>query len=114
MPLYEFRCQTCQHQDGEYRKMGDFQQEEKCPKCGAHTYMKQVSLTHTDQVAFHTPIEMNSVGTIDPNEIRRLKKECPLANISDDPRDPLYGVPVAPSRAAKKQVLRAQGFVERN
>lgn len=63
---------------------------------------------------FQKPIEMHSVGTNDPDEIARLRRECPGVEIADDPRHPDYGVPKAHTRQEKLKVLKACGFVERN
>lgn len=114
MPLYSYHCFTCDHADDEYFKMDAAAPIMVCPKCAAFNYIKQVSLCGTGLKQFHTPIEMYSVAEQDMNKIRDLQMKCPDAKISDDPRDPLYGVPVAPNRQAKLQVLKAQGFVERN
>lgn len=87
---------------------------EVCPQCNAPEYRRQISLPHTDLKEFHTPIEMYSVAVEDLNEVRALKTSCPDADVSDDPRDPMYGVPIARSRKAKLQVLKASGYVETN
>lgn len=114
MPLYTYCCTSCGHQDDEYMRMADAVASMPCPQCGGLSYFKMVSQTHSLNKDFHTPVEMNSVATIDPKEIQRLQRQCPDAEIADDPNHPLYGVPIARNRAAKKQVLKAQGFQERN
>lgn len=112
MPMYDYVCGACGHEDTEYHRMGHVLSV--CPKCQRPAYLKQVSLPHTDLKEFHTPIEMYSVAEEDLGKIRDLKRRCPDADISDDPANPLYGVPVARSRKAKLQVLKANGFQEIN
>jgi len=48
----------------------------------------------------------------DLGEIRAFKQRCPDVDLSDDPDDPMYGVPIARSRKAKLEALKAAGFVE--
>lgn len=112
MPLYDYRCPDCGHEDhDQYRSM--YAANPPCPLCA--TVMQKVpTRVHTDLREFHTPISMYSVAVQDPAEIRKLKTECPDADISDNPDDPLYGVPVARSRKAKLQVLKASGYQEIN
>lgn len=112
MPIYEYTCGACGHAAEEYHKMGHLLTV--CPLCNRAAYHKQVSRVHTDLKEFHKPIEMYSVAEEDPAKIRALKSACPDADISDDPTNPLYGVPVARNRKAKLQVLKAQGFEEIN
>lgn len=71
-------------------------------------------LPHTDLKEYRQPVEMFSVAVEDIEEIRELQRKCPDAFISDDPRDEMYGVPIAKNRKAKLQVLKASGFVETN
>ena len=113
MPIYEYKCRECNHEDEHYQSIRS-EPLNICPVCNAPAYQKVPSLTHTDLKEFHKPIEMYSVAVQDPAEIRKLKTECPDADISDDPNHPLFGVPVARTRRAKLQVLKASGFQEIN
>lgn len=110
MPIYDAKC-ACGHEARDvYAKMNSLI---PCPKCGG-TMERVPSLPHTDLKEFHTPIEMYSVAVEELVDVRRLKAACPDADISDDPASELYGVPVARSRKAKMQVLKATGFMESN
>jgi len=113
MPIYDFRCPACEHElIDEYRSMQSA--NPLCPLCGEASMEKVPTLTHTDLREFHTPIEMYSVAVENIQDVRELQRRCPDADISDDPADPMYGVPIARSRKAKLQVLKASGFEETN
>ncbi len=113
MPVYTFKCRICGHADDEYQRMSAANTQE-CPACHAPEYHKQVSLPHTDLKEYHTPIEMLSIAMEDREEIRAFKQRCPHVDLSDDPRDRNYGVPVARTRKAKREALAAAGYVERS
>lgn len=83
-----------------------------CPRCDSPLYRRQADAVHTDLQEFHTPIELYSVACNSMDEIRQIQKDCPDADISDDPNNPLFGVPVARTRKAKLQVLAATKFSE--
>jgi putative FmdB family regulatory protein len=115
MPLHDYKCMTCDHEiKDEFRKMVDLVPVERCPMCGHLSMIREVPLVQTDMRDFSTPIEMYSVAVQDLGEIRRLQRECPDAVISDDPKNPLYGVPIAKHRKAKLRVLKVSHFEERN
>ncbi|MFT3931665.1 MAG: zinc ribbon domain-containing protein [Spongiibacteraceae bacterium] len=42
MPIYEYRCEACQHELEALQKLSD-DPLKKCPKCGADALQKQVS-----------------------------------------------------------------------
>lgn len=124
MPMYEYKCPNpnCNHQQTEYMKMCAADEAPKviCKACHALSYPevwfmeRQVASTHAPQLGYHKPIEMYSVALEDLGEIRKMQRECPDCEISDDPRNPLYGVPVANSRTGKNQALKSAGFHEIN
>lgn len=109
--MYDYECSHCLHRDAEFQKMSS-EPLRLCPKCGLPTYEKQVSLTHTDMKAFHTPIDMLSVAVNSDDEIADLRRRVPGIQISSDPADPNYGVPVANTRKEKLAILKASGFAE--
>lgn len=114
MPIYDRRCPHCGYEAVNVFERMDAPPPD-CPNERCQGKMERMpSVPHTDLKPFHTPIEMFSVAEQDIDKIRDLQRRCPDAHISDDPRDPLFGVPVAPNRKAKKEVLKAQGFVEKN
>jgi hypothetical protein len=65
-------------------------------------------------VEFHRPIEMHSVSMAHPDEIEEFRRRCPGVEVSSDPTDDLYGVPIARTRREKLAVLDAVGFEEKN
>lgn len=85
----------------------------QCPECGGVEFHRVPCLPHTDMVEFHKPIEMLSIALNTPDEIRDFQRACPDVEISDDPADENYGVPIARSRKQKLQALRAAGFEEK-
>jgi putative FmdB family regulatory protein len=42
MPIYEYRCQACGHQDEHLQKVSE-RPLSKCPACGKKTYKKQLT-----------------------------------------------------------------------
>ncbi len=42
MPIYEYRCEACGHQDEHLQKLSE-PTLELCPACGKHAYKKQLS-----------------------------------------------------------------------
>jgi putative FmdB family regulatory protein len=42
MPIYEYRCAVCGHQDEHLQKVSDAAHT-VCPACGKHKYQKQLS-----------------------------------------------------------------------
>lgn len=74
--------------------------------------VRQVSLPHTNIKDFHTPIDMFSIGCNSHAEIRQM--QAAGIQCSDNPSDPMHGVPIARNRAEKKHALKIAGFVETN
>lgn len=109
MPIYDYKCSRCFHAFDTYQKMNS-PSEIECPRCG-YSARRVPSLCHTDLKEFHKPIEMLSVACDTDEEIRRVQRETGV-QISSDPRDPNYGVPVAKNRKEKLAVLKAQKFCE--
>lgn len=113
MPMYDYHCHLCQHDSLEFMRMCSAAEAEKveCPKC-QYPMTRQVSRVHTDLQEFAKPIEMFSIGMEDLGEIRAFKQRCPDVECSDDPRNEMYGVPIAKHRKGKLQALQAAGFIE--
>jgi hypothetical protein len=57
---------------------------------------------------------MHSIACTTPEEIAQLKRAAPDVEVSTDPRDELYGVPIARNRHQKLQALAAIGWEEKN
>lgn len=115
MPMYEYLCAACGHQDDEFFKMSTSSDPRTCPKCDMKgVYVRQVSLPHTDLKEFHTPIEMYSIAMNTREEIEEFLRAAPGVDCSLDEADPMYGIPIARSRSQKKHALKAAGYVEKN
>lgn len=116
MPLYSFVC-PCGNKGSEYTQMAHavpVGEHIVCPVCGKRTYRRVPDYVHSDLKEFHAPIEMHSVAATSWEEIREIQEKCPDVQISDNPADELFGVPIAKNRKEKKQVLAAVGYVENN
>jgi len=112
MPVYEYECAACGHTSEEFQFMQD-DRLTQCPGCLDETYVKQVSMPHTDMKAFRKPIEMYSVALDTPQEIADFKRSCPDIECDANLNNELGGIPVAHNRKEKKQIMEAMGVVER-
>lgn len=112
MPIYPYKCEDCGHNPEVFQRMSD-RADTVCPKCGGGRYHRVPCLPNTDMREFRKPIEMFSIGMEDDDEIRAFKERCPDVDVSMDPNDELYGVPIARTRKQKLQALNAAGFEER-
>jgi putative FmdB family regulatory protein len=113
MPIYEYECGLCKHVMSEYQKMSS-PPLTKCPMCTRGLLHRIPSIPHTNLVEFSKPIEMLSIGLNDDDEIRAFKQKCPDVDVSTNPKDELYGIPIARNRAQKKAALDAMGFEEKS
>lgn len=118
MPMYSYRCCECNHEDTEFRHMKDATpvgSHVLCPKCNSPAYQRLIDVpSGAMEKDYHTPIDMYSIAVESIEDIRRMQKNCPDAHISDDPSDPMYGVPIAKNRKAKMQLLNSEGYIETN
>lgn len=114
MPIFDWRCGSCDHTAEEYRKIGESAPVENCPVCGKLEYIKQIGLPSTDRKAFSKPIEMYSVALDTDEEIKAVRDKCPDVKISMDQNDEMYGIPIAKTRNDKLKVLKAMGYVEKS
>lgn len=112
MPLYTYAC-PCGHTDDEFQKMSSTPLT-TCPKCQGSGYHRVPTVPHTNLIEFHKPIEMFSIACNSVEEIREMQAKVPGLDISTDPRDEMYGVPIARNRAQKLAALEVAGFQETN
>lgn len=112
MPLYDYQCSCGAEAKDVFRKMQSTDPL-PCPLCGRAMERVPV-LPHTDLKEYHTPIEMYSVAMEDQAEIEEFARKCPDVQISTDPRDEMWGVPIAKNRKGKLQALKAAGHTEVN
>lgn len=111
MPLYEYKCAECGHEDEEFQHMRDDHLTE-CPSCDADVYRRQVTLPHSDMIEFAKPCELYSIALNDDEEIRAFKRKAPGVPVETDPRSEMYGIPMARNRKEKLAALDAMGHVE--
>ena len=111
MPIYEYACRLCGHEEEEFQFMADSPLEQ-CPKCGEPGYKRRPSLPHSDMIDFHTPIQMYSIALNDDDEIRAFKRKAPDVYVETDPKSEMYGIPIARTRKQKLEALGAMGHVE--
>lgn len=110
MPLYEYCCGSCGHEDLEVKSMS-FPALVGCPKCGHKAYQRQISLPHNIQ-DYRKPIEMFSIAMNTPEQVADFKRRAPDVDVSDDPRDPDFGLPIARNLTQKRQALKAVGYAD--
>jgi len=115
VPLYCYTCPKCGRSDTKFAQMSEARTHPLC-RCGTvmrRDFPAEGAGNHT-AAGFRTPIEMYSIAMEDPGEIQAFKRDCPDVDVSDDPNDPLFGVPVARNRQQKLAALDAAGFEEKN
>lgn len=113
MPIYVYKCDRCGFQTEEYQHIHD-EPHTECPDCHEQAFHRVPCLPHSDMVEFRKPIEMQSIGLNHPDDIQAFKAACPDVEISTNPDDDLYGIPIARTRKQKLQALRAMRCVEKN
>lgn len=111
MPIYEYECEACGHEDDEFQFMHD-DHLTICPKCQMAEYKRRPSLPHSDMIEFHKPVELYSIALNDDEEIRAFKRKAPDVHVETDPRSEMYGIPIAKTRKQKLDALEAMGHVE--
>lgn len=113
MPIYQYQCAGCSVEFDIFQKMSSDPLTD-CLHCKAPAMLHRVpTLPHTDLKEFHTPIEMHSIAMEDEQEIKDFIRKTGV-EVSLDPNDPNYGVPIARCRSQKCKALDAAGFAERN
>lgn len=113
MPIYQYLCTACGCEKEEFQLMADLPLT-KCPECGEDKFTKVPALFDSGGLKeFSKPIVMHSVAATTPEELMDLKRKCPDIEMSMDPNDELFGVPVVKNRKEKLAVLKATGFVEK-
>lgn len=116
--MYSFKCDECGHEDAEFMQMQNsisVGAHTECPACHLLLYRRMIDVpSGAMEKDYHTPIDMYSIAVESIEDIRRMQKNCPDAHISDDPSDPMYGVPIAKNRKAKMQLLNSEGYIETN
>lgn len=112
MPLYDYICEACGLSSEEYESI-HAEPQTVCPVCGEAQFHRVPSVGRPPQ-EYHRPIEMNSVALSSKEEVRAFQQRNPGVDCSDDPRDPLFGVPIARTRQQKLSILKNEGFVEAN
>lgn len=113
MPLYVYQCSQCGHEAEEFFHIRSIPDDVFCPQCDSKMGRVPCRIG-TPLAEYGKPIEMHSVALCHPDDIAAFKRRYPDIECSTKPDDPLYGVPVAKSRAQKLQVLRGEGWEERS
>lgn len=113
MPLYCYRCPECGQDDTVFQGIS---QDRRAPRCSCGTEMDRDFQAEAPGPPrpFATPIQMFSIACNTPEEIAQLRSAAPGVEVSDDPSDPLYGVPIARDRQQKLQALDAIGWEEKS
>ena len=108
MPMYCYRCPGCEHKTERFRHLSNADAVEKCPECG-RSMEKDIAAQNvgSGNQTFQKPIEMDSIALAHPEDIAAFKRRNPGVEVRD-------GVPIAHSRKEKKDILKNEGFEERN
>ena len=119
MPIYVYQCCVCEHEFEEFQHIHD-EPIHDCPKSKSEadhfmpeTVNRIPTATHTDMKEFNKPIEMHSLGLAHPDELAAFRQRNPDVTISSDEQDPLYGVPIAHTRKEKLDILKVEGWEEK-
>ena len=116
MPIYAYECEDCGHAFSEVRPADERNDLPTC-QCGKTMYRDYAGAgqaTHGGKVAFDQPIEMHSIAVCNEADIAAFRRRNPDVEIGTDPGRDDFGVPVARTRKQKKDILRREGFEERN
>lgn len=115
MPFYCYKCPACDATTRDLRSMSESEDPLAC-ECGAamHRDFPAECGKRPPTHYYADPIEMYSVALNDTQEIADFQQRCPGVECSADPRNPLFGVPVARTREQKKRILRTEGYEEGN
>lgn len=114
MPLYEYKCDQCGYEDTKFMPMTQCTActaTVPCPLC-AGNFRRQISVPHTDLKLFNDPIEMHSIAMNHDDDINEFRRRAPDVDVSSDPGDENYGIPIARNRKQKLAALKASGFSE--
>jgi hypothetical protein len=91
----------------------DIPDRKQCPKCLFFSMVREISVPHTHR-DFNKPIEHYSCAPTDPEDVMALRQK--LSNeiqMSTDPDDPMYGIPISRNETERQAVLKAVGFVDK-
>lgn len=114
MPCYHYVCDSCGYDDLVFRNVRAVTDRYTCPTCNAlmrRDYKKELAGPPRE---FSQPIEMHSLALNSREEIADFARRNPEVEISADPDDPLFGVPLARNRHQKLAILKNEGWEERN
>lgn len=108
MPLYCYKCPGCETKAERFRHIRNADEPESCPECG-RKMNKDLGATRigSGNQTFEKPIEMDSIALTHPADIAAFKHRNPGVEVRD-------GVPIAHTRQEKKEILKTEGFEERN
>lgn len=112
MPIYTFQCDQCESTDQHFRHMADRDDPEECDCGGTLVRVFDPGGSRGMIKEYDKPIEMMSIAC-QPGEIAEFQRRNPDAQISTNPKDPLYGVPIARTRQEKLAILDREGFLEK-
>jgi len=114
MPIYDYKCGACGHEEEEYRKILNTPSVEICPKCKKFEYIRIPSAFHTHK-DFSKPVEHYSLAPVHHEDVMALRAKLPSeVQMSTDPNDELYGIPISRNETERQQVLKAAGYVDKS
>lgn len=115
MPIYSYRWTDAQGGTfDEFQKMVDDPLSEYRGRPCERTIHRAAVRTQYGAGSGTNPIKMLSIGVDSIEEVHAFRRRNPGVDISDNPNDEDFGVPVARSRTQKLRILANEGFQETN
>jgi putative FmdB family regulatory protein len=114
MPRYDYACSSCGHAAEEVHSI-HLDSLTICPKCQKPDYSKQIVARSRPTSASSTPPSRCTPSPLTMmTRSRSSRCRAPDVDVATDPRDEMYGIPIARSRKQKLQALKAMEFTELN
>jgi hypothetical protein len=114
MPIHSYYCDSCKQDWLEYYKLSTTVPERlPCPKCRLFSGVRQFPQTHTHR-DFNKPVEHYSLAPVHHEDVTALRAKLPAeVEMSIDPKDEMYGIPISRNETERQAVLRAAGYVDK-
>jgi hypothetical protein len=116
MPVHRFTCRNpdCKHDFIDYFKMSTVVPERvPCPKCHLMSAVREFPQTHTHK-DFSKPVQHYACAPVNHEDVMALRNKLPAdIEMSTDPQDELYGIPISRNETQRQQVLKAAGHVDK-
>ena len=106
MPVYTYRCETCETDFEDYRPISEYADPAVC-KCGGHA-PRTVALTNTPMAGYARPLRSNAMG-INPKQVDQVMRRHPHRVY-----DRQTGERIFHSHHERSKALKEEGFHDRD